>query len=159
MQQIKLAAIIILAILAILLVASNSANPGDLTYGFKRLQEKAFLGLQFSSSQKLDYYDSLLAKRLRELQNLTNNKKTYLLYQASLRYAATAGELTDLIAANNLKDKANQFIEKFQKHQQAINNLLKNYPGDLDPTEKNSKFLTDAINYLNQYIEKLSQVK
>lgn len=159
MQYTKLTAIIILAFLAILLVVSNGANPGRIDYDFKRLQEKTFLSLHFSNGQKVDYYDYLLSRRLKELEYLTYNKKTYLLWQSSLRYAATAGEVTDLIISNNLKDRASQFISLFQKHKVAINDLLTNYPGDLDPTEENSKFLTDAINYLNEYIEKLSKVK
>lgn len=159
MQRTKLAAIIVLGLLAILLVASNSANPDRLDYGFKRLQEKLYLSLKFSPQQKADYYETLLNNRLNELKYLTNNKKTYLLWQSSSRYSATAGQLTDLIGQNDLKDKAAQFISIFQTHQAAINNLLTNYPGDLDPTEENSKFLTDAINYLNQYIDKLSQVQ
>lgn len=159
MKEVKLASIIFLSILAILLVVSNNANPNRIDYGFKRAQEKVFLSLKLTPLQKIDYYDSLLSKRLKELEYLTNNKKTYLLWQSSLRYAATAGEVTEVIINNNLKDKANQFVEKFKQHQQAINDLLTNYPGDLDPTEENSKFLTDAINYLDLYIEKLSQVK
>lgn len=159
MQQIKLATIIILAVLAIILLASNGANPDRIDYGFKRAQEKLFLGLKFSPQQKVDYYQTLLNNRLKELEYLTYNKKTYMLWQSSLRYSATAGQVTDLIISNNLKDKAAQFATLFQKHQQEINNLLTNYPGDLDPTEENSKFLTDAINYLNEYIDKLSQIK
>lgn len=159
MQQIKLAAIIVLGLLAILLSVSASANPDRIDYGFKRLQEKLFLSLHFSPEQKVDYYDTLLSQRLKELEYLTQNKKTYMLWQSSLRYAATAGEVTEVIVKNNLKDPANQFRGKFRKHQQAINNLLTNYPGDLDPTEENSKFLTDDINYLNEYIEKLSKIK
>lgn len=159
MQYTKLTAIIILAVSAILLVASNNANPDRIDYGFKRAQEKLFLSLKFTPSQKIDYYDSLLSKRLKELEYLTNNKKTYLLWQSSLRYAATAGEVTDVIINNNLHDKANQFVEKFKQHQEIVNNLLTNYPGDLDPMEENSKFLTDAINSLTSYIDKLSQVK
>lgn len=159
MQQIKLSSIIILSILAILLLVSNNANPDRIDYGFKRLQEKLFLSLHFSPPQKVNYYNTLLSQRLRELEYLTQNKKTYMLWQSSLRYATTAGEVTDVIIKNNLKDRANQFREEFNQHQQAINNLLINYPGDLDPTEENSKFLTDAINYLNEYIEKLSKIK
>lgn len=159
MQQIKLAAIILLTILAILLLASNGANPDRLDYGFKRAQEKLYLSLKFTPLQKIDYYDTLLSKRLNELEYLTNNKKTYLLWQSSLRYAATAGEVTDVIINNNFGDKADQFVEKFKQHQEVINNLLTNYPGDLDPTEENSKFLTDDINSLTSYIDKLSQVK
>ncbi|TSC87416.1 MAG: hypothetical protein G01um10147_593 [Microgenomates group bacterium Gr01-1014_7] len=159
MKQAKLFLIVILTVLALLLLTSNNANPGSPTYNLKRLQEKIFLNLRLSPEQKADYYDSLLSVRLKELEHLTYNKKTYLLWDSSLRYTATAGEVTNLIVQNNLKDKANQFIGKFRNHQQSINNLLTNYPGDLDPTEENHKFLTDAINYLNLYIEKLSQVK
>lgn len=158
-QRTKLVAIIILSLLAILLLASGSANPDRIDYVFKRAQEKLFLNLKFTSSQKVDYYETLLTNRLKELEYLTTNKKTYLLWQSSLRYAATAGEVTNLIVNNNLKDQTTQFIDIFKKHNQAINDLLTIYPGDLDPTEKNWKFLEDAKNYLDLYIEKLSQVK
>jgi len=159
MQLYKLVAIIILAVLAVILLASNGANPDRIDYGFKRLQEKLFLTLQFSKTQKVDYYQNLLNKRLKELEYLTYNKKTYMLWSSSLRYAATAGEATNLIIQNNLVWEANKFVDIFQNHQAQINDLLTNYPGDLDPTEKNSKFLTDAINSLTSYISKLSQVK
>ncbi len=159
MTRVKLYSIIILGILAIVLLASINANPDSPVFGVKRLQEKLFLGLQLSTEQKVDYYYALLSKRLKELEYLTNNKKTYLLWQSSLRYSATAGEVTDLITSNNLKVQASKFIDIFKKQHQAINYLLTNYPGDLDPTEKNWKFLEDAKNYLDLYIEKLSQVK
>ena len=159
MNQYKLAAIIFLVVAAIILLASNGANPHRIDYGFKRAQEKLFLTLKFSSEQKIDYYETLLNRRLKELEYLTFNRKTYILWSASLRYAATAGEVTDLIIQNSLSDKASQYIDKFKNHQEAINSLLKNYPGDLDPTEENSKFLEDAINSLTSYIDKLSQVK
>ena len=81
-----------------------------------------------------------------------------MLWESSLRYSTTAGEITDLILGNDLKDEANKFIERFKKDQGILNNLLVNYPGDNDPTERNYKFLTDAINYLSQYIEKLSTI-
>jgi len=158
MQQYKLVAIIILAVLAIVLLASNGANPDSPIYRIKRLQEKSFLGL-LSAEQKVDYYKGLLSERLKELDYLTNNKKTYLLWSSSSRYAATAGEATNLIIQNNLVWEANKFVDIFHNHQAQINDLLTNYPGDLDPTEKNSKFLTDAINSLTSYIDKLSQVK
>ncbi len=159
MKQIKLYLIGILAILVVSLLISNNAKPDfAFGYGIKRAEEKLFLNLQFSKNQKLDYLDYLLSERLKNLQYLTNNKKTYLLWQSSLRYSTTAGEITDFIIGNNLADKASQFSQTFKQHQSLINDLLTYYPGDLDPTEKNSKFLTDAINYLSQYIEKLSQL-
>ncbi len=159
MNQYKLAAIIFLVVAAIILLASNGANPHRIDYGFKRAQEKLFLTLKFSPEQKIDYYETLLNKRLGELEYLTYNKKTYILWSSSLRYAATAGEATNLIIQNNLVREANKFVVIFQNHQSQINDLLTNYPGDLDPTENNSKFLEDAINSLTSYIDKLSQVK
>lgn len=160
MRSIQITAIGFLAILALLLLFSINANPdNNLLYGLKRAQEKMFLSLQVGPQQRLNYLDSLLVKRYRELEYLTNHQKTYLLWNSSLRFGATAGEMTNLILENNLKDRSNEFIAKFQKHHQAINNLLVNYPGDLDPTEENSKFLSDAKNYLSLYISQLSQVK
>lgn len=158
-QRTKLVAIIVLSLLVLLLLSSKGANPDRLDYGFKRAQEKLYLGLKFSPQQKVDYYETLLNNRLKELEYLTYNKKTYMLWQSSLRYAATAGEATEVIINNNLRDQANQFMDKFKQHQAAINDLLTNYPGDFDPTEENSKYLKDAINYLSEYINKLSKVK
>lgn len=156
-SNLKKILIIILVLVATSLLLSNSANPGTPFFGIKRLQEKVFLSFSLAPEKKADYYLSLLDKRLEEINYLIKNKKTDHLWSASLRYSATAGEISKLIIDNNLISYASKAIEKFKSHQKAFKNLDDTFPNRFN--NEDWKYLQDGVNYLDQYISQLSKVQ
>ncbi|MBI2601273.1 hypothetical protein HYW42_04965 [Candidatus Daviesbacteria bacterium] len=154
MRNIKVFAVIILAILALSLIFSNSADPSNqLLFGLKRFQENIFANFK---QDKLDYSNELLDKRVTELKQLANKEKSRYLWSASLRYSTTAGKITELIVAQNSKEKATIQIEIFNSDKEQINKAWQEFPRDFG--NEDWKFLEDAINYLNIYTEQLSKI-
>lgn len=154
-KRVQIYLAIILVTSAILLFVSPNSNPDNtILYKIKRLQENIFSQLQFSPSAKVDYKSHLLDRRAIEIEALLTNKRSNYLWSSSLRYAATAGQLTDFVLENNLIDKKEGLVNQFKNHQQVLRNLLVNYPEDQNPDD--SKYIQDDINYLNLYLEKLS---
>ncbi len=157
-SRIQLSLIIILVIFALSLILSQNANPDfPPLFTLKRLQEKIFLSMESGSSNKVDYLSALLNKRLLEFKNLINNKNYDYLWTSSLRYSTTAGQITELVSANNLGDKVDSIKKQFLEHQKVLNNLYIAYPKNTDNVEY--KYLEDAINYLKIYLDKLAEVK
>lgn len=148
--------IVILAVVVVLLLLSNQATPDSPIFGVKRLQEKAFLSISQSPEKKVDYYFSLLDKRLEEIDYLVKNNKSDLLWSASLRYSTTAGEVSKLIADNNLTSLASKAITKFKSHQSIFKSLGDNFPNRFNTEDW--KYLQDGSNYLDQYITILSKI-
>src|SRR5574337_127114 len=109
----KVFLIVLFFILAVALIISQNADPnfGPL-YSLKRVQEKVFLSLRITPKDKLEYMSYLLDKRLKELEDpIKNNDHNYVL-ESSSRYFTLAGQMTDLIVANNLKDYVNPIQQK-----------------------------------------------
>ncbi|MBI2019427.1 hypothetical protein HYS95_02020 [Candidatus Daviesbacteria bacterium] len=152
--KIQMGLIIALALFALTLIVSQNANPNaPALFAVKRLQEKAFLKLTPSPSGKVDYMSRLLDNRLKELQSIVKDKHyDYLLY-SSLRYSTLAGQITDVIADNNLTDKVNVVKQQFSDHQKVLNELYILYPKNTSNLEY--KYIEDDYNYLNLYLEKL----
>lgn len=156
-KRTKIGLSLLLAVLVLLIIASDKATPDStLTFGLKRLQEKIFLSLKPTPEAKADYYLALLDKRLEELKGLVKNKRSWYLWSASLRYSATAGELTDLVLQNNLTDKVGIMTAQFKNHQQVLRAAVDNYPDAY--SQEDWKFLQDDINYLELYLEKLKSL-
>lgn len=156
--RIQFGLIVILAIFALSLILSQNANPDiPLLFGLKRVQEKIFLSMESDPSIRVNYMSALLDKRLLEIKNLLNNKSYNYLWTSSLRYSTTAGQITDLIGANNLGEKADFIKKQFLEHQKVLNDLYIAYPKNTDNVEY--KYLEDAINYLKIYLEKLTNLK
>src|SRR5258708_138441 len=107
--QIKLGLILLLAIFLGLILFSDKVNPnlGPL-FQFKRLQEKFYLSLRNSPETKLDYQKTLLNNRAQELRYLVETKNYRYILTSSLRYSATAGNITNLIADAGLKDRIDE---------------------------------------------------
>lgn len=154
-NYIKLGLIITLSVLTILLLNLDNINPNwNILYKVKRLQEKTYFNFKSDPAGKADYLSLLLDKRLVELENLTNDEKYQYLLSSSLRYAATAGELTDLVKVNNLDNKMPDLKSKFTSHKVRLQYLLDVYPKDIDGNVEH-KYLIDDINYLDLYLAKL----
>jgi len=110
--------IAILALAAFSLILTRYVNPDFVPlFNLKRLQEKVFLNTKPSPESKVEYMTFLLNVRLDEIKYILSRKKYDYLLSTSLRYSTLAGETTELIIANNLKDQAeplkNQFLRGF----------------------------------------------
>lgn len=155
--KIQLGAIIILIVLVISLILSQNANPdAPLLFLLKRIQEKAFLKIKSTPEDRVNYMGYLLELRLSELQGQVNNKSYGYILPSALRYAALAGQITDLIVANNLTDKAKETKNQFLNHQKALDAVYVIYPKNTENVEY--KYIQDDYNYLGLYLDKLAKV-
>lgn len=156
--KIQLGAIIILVVLVISLILSRSASPDTPPlFLLKRLQEKVFLKTKSTPQDQVDYMSSLLKVRLSELQNQVNNKSYGYILPSALRYSTLAGQITDLIVANNLINKVTEAKNQFLNHQKVLDNIYNIYPKNTDNEEY--KYIQDDYNYLGLYLDKLAKVK
>jgi len=150
--------IAILALAAFSLILTRYVNPDFVPlFNLKRLQEKVFLNTKPSPESKVEYMTFLLNVRLDEIKYILSRKKYDYLLSTSLRYSTLAGETTELIIANNLKDQAEPLKNQFLYHKQILHDLYVSYPKNTDNVEY--KYLEDDINYLDIYLNKLSRLK
>ena len=101
---------------------------------------------------------SMLDIRLKELQDVVNNKKYDYVLPAASRYSTLAGQITDLVIANNLTDKINSIGNQFLNHQKILDDLYEIYPKNI-PDNVEWKYIQDDFNYLGLYLDKLEKVK
>ena len=152
--RVQFVLIFVLAFFGLSLILSQKANPDDqLIFGLKRIQEKAFLNFKSSPVEKVDYMSALLDNRLRELSNVVKNKNYDYVLPAASRYSTTAGQITELIIANNLRDKVEDTKNQFLAHLQVLQEIYVIYPKNFDDEEY--KYIEDDINYLKIYLDKL----
>lgn len=157
-SKIKLGLIVVLIIMVVSLLLSRTANPDlPLFWGLKRIQEKVFLNLKPNPSQRVDYMSGLLDSRKDEIVNLVNNKSYNFILPSSLRYSTLAGQITDLIVANNLTDKVETIKNQFLDHKKALQTAYVIYPKNI-PDNVEWKYIQDDINYLDLYLDKLSKI-
>lgn len=150
--------IIILLVSAASLILSQNANPDvPLLFGLKRVQEKAFLTLKTNPTEKTEYLSLLLNSRLKEFENLIKNESYSYLWSSSIRHSTFAGQITEIITANNLTDMVGPVRKQFEDHKNKLNAMYVAYPKNTDNVEW--KYILDAINYLNAYLDKLSNLK
>lgn len=151
----QLGLIITLVLFALALIFSQNANPDfPPLFSLKRIQEKAYLSLKNKPEDRVDYLSSLLNKRLAELDSQIRRQSYDYILPSSLRYSALAGQITDLVIANNLTDKVDSIKKMFLDHQKVLHNLDIIYPKNTDNWEW--KYIQDDINYLKLYLDKLS---
>lgn len=156
--KVQLGLIIFLAIIAVSLISAPHSGPDfPPLFALKRIQEKTFLKFQSSPEGKLIYMSSILNSRLEELQNLVNNKNYNYVLPSSLRYFSLAGQMTDLIIANNLTGQVSAVKEQFLKHRKIIDTIYVIYPKNI-PDNEEWKYIQDDYNYLAIYIDKLSAI-
>lgn len=148
-----------MALFSISLLLSRYASP-DIPplFALKRIQEKVFLKLQSSPENQVKYMSSLLNIRLEELQNIVKNKSYDYVLKSSLRYSTLAGQITDLIIANNLTNQAGAIKEQFLSHRGFLDTLYVIYPKNI-PDNVEWKYIQDDFNYLGLYLDKLSKIK
>lgn len=153
--KIQLGAIFILAVLALSLILSQLASPDAvLLWGFKRAQEKVYLKLKSNPQERLDYMSFLLDRRLQELDSQVRRQSYSKILPSALRYSSLAGQITEMIVANNMTDKVEFISNQFREHLQVLQQVYIIYPKNTDNTEY--KYIEDDINYLKIYLDKLS---
>lgn len=156
--RIQLVAMFVLIVIVLSLLLSQNANPDNPTlFGLKRVQEKTYLSLRTNPQDRVDYLSSLLDKRLKEFENIIKNESYSYMWSASIRHSTFAGQITETITANNLKEMVEPTKKQFEEHKAKLNELYVAYPKNTNNLEW--KYILDAINYLNAYLDKLEQVK
>lgn len=155
--KIQLGLIAVLVIAALSLILSQTASP-DLPplFALKRIQEKAFLSLKSSPEDRVEYMNTLLDRRLEELDSQVRRQSYGYILPSALRYSSTAGQITELIISQNMKDKVASQIEKFNNHQQVLQKIYVLYPKNTDNWEW--KYIQDDVNYLGIYRDQLAKI-
>ncbi len=154
--KVQLGLIVILIIFVLSLILSQKANPNNPpVFALKRVQEKAFLKLKSSLEDRLDYMIFLLNNRLEELGSVVKDKNYNYVLPAASRYSTLAGQITELIIANNLKDKIPSITKTFEDHKKILNDLYVIYPKNI-PDNEEWKYIQDDYNYLKIYLDKLT---
>ena len=150
--------VVSLVIFVVALVASQNADP-DFTplFGLKRVQEKIFLNFKSTPEQQADYKRSLLNIRLAELGSQVKRQSYGYILPSALRYSSLAGEITETIVANNMKDQATYTVDQFTQHQKVLQEIYVIYPKNTDNEEY--KYIEDDVNYLKIYLDKLLKLK
>ncbi len=135
--------------------AKENVNPDNSSsYKVKRLKEKVTLIFKFSAKAKSAHLSKLLAKRMDELTYIVENKKMFYFEKATLRYSATAGQLSEVIVAKSLKSEAGSAKEQMEAYIPQIEKLQENFSSD----SAEWRFLQDDINSLKIYIDKLTSI-
>ncbi len=156
--KIQLGLIAVLVVVVIALIVSQNASPDfPPFFALKRIQEKVFLNLKSSPQQVIDYKRSLLNNRLEELSSQVNRKSYGYILPSAQRYSTLAGEITETVISNNMKDQIPSIINQFNDHKKVLQDLYVIYPKNTDNWEW--KYIQDDINYLDLYLDKLSQAK
>ena len=153
--KIQLGAIAVLLIVALSLIISQTASPDFPPFwGLKRIQEKIYLKLKSNPNQKLDYMSFQLDRRLQELKSQVERQSYGYILPSASRYSTLAGEITDMILTNNMKDKVVSITNQFKEHQKVLYDIYVIYPKNTDNMEY--KYIEDDIYYLKLYLDKLS---
>ncbi len=143
----------LLIIFILLLLNISVAKPTNRPfYSLLRLYEKTQLSLKSDPKDKLNYQYELLDKRLGELDFIVRNGYSPYILTSSLRYSTTAGQITELIVNNNLKDESQKAKNKFETHMLIVKDLSNKYLKN----DGEIKYVIDDINYLQKYIDLLS---
>jgi len=148
----KIGIVLLLCIgIVILAVLSRNAQPSSSLYLIKRAQENIILLTKIAPVAKVDYYEYLLNERLGEIQYIMNSHQYALIVSTALRYATTAGKLTEFASKNNLKNKTQEITKEFMEHKKILNTLSQQFPGASDRW----KYVVDDENYLDTYVKEL----
>lgn len=154
----QIVSILLLALLALSLSFSIKANPDFPTlFALKRVQEKIFLKFKSNPEARVDLMSNLLNSRLEELQNIFDHKSYDYILPAASRYSTLAGQITALLVANHLTDKADVIKNLFLNHQKIIEAIYVAYPKNTDNVEY--KYIKDDYNYLTLYLNQLASIR
>ena len=155
-NSIQLTAIIILIVLVISLLFSSNANPDSIFFGVKRLQEKVFVTFKSDPKDKAEYLSALLDTRIKEFENIIKNESYSYMWSSSIRHSTFAGQMTETIISAHLTDMVEPAKKQLEEHKNKLNALYVAYPKNTSNVEW--KYILDAINYLNAYLDMLSKL-
>lgn len=128
-------------------------NPGDFYYQPIRLWEKITEKFQFGNDAKFKYLNSLIDKRMSELNFVVKNKRLDEVQRSSQRLAYQVGTLTDLLVQKGDKQAKDQLKTRINSFIPALSELRDNFPA-------NSSFwmlVQHDINSVKEYADKLSK--
>ena len=154
-RQLKIIFTLVLAVFIICLLLSWSAIPSaPFTFKLKRLQEKIQLYLRVDPESSLDYQINLLSRRKDDIVSVVNIAEYSYILTSSLRYSTNAGEITESIIKNDMKQNIPATLDIFSQHSEIFKGLLEKYPKELN---EEWKYIQDDINYLEIYSRMLNE--
>ncbi len=113
----------------ILILKTESVNPGSFYYPIKRLWEKGRARLLFNMQSKVEFNESLLKTRLIELNYVVERKLLSEVQTSSERFAYQAGILTEELVKGS-QDKKEEAFKKFDQFSKMLEKLRDNYPAN-----------------------------
>lgn len=97
---------------------------------FEKLGEKVTLFFKFSKEGKAHYQEYLLEKRLAELKWVVDSKEWDPVEETSSRYATYLGNFSEFVIKNNLKDKKDEVLSTYERHEKVLEELQRNFEYD-----------------------------
>lgn len=111
-------------------VSADSVKVDHLATRVEKLKEKITLFFKFNKSDKANYYQYLVEKRLGEMTYVIENNKIDLVEETASRYATYLGQLTDYVRKNNLSGEKSDLLEIFERHTKIISESQKKFKYD-----------------------------
>lgn len=130
---------------------NETINPGSFYYPFKRLWEKFREKLTIKDQAKISFNESLVKKRLSELNYVVEKKVLSEVQYSSERFAYQAGMLTEELTKQNKNEDKEKFVKEFEKYSQFLEGVRDKY-------QANSAYwllIQHDINTLNILSERL----
>lgn len=136
-------------------ITYQDINPTDgYQYLLKRLKENIWLAmLAVNNGAKADFYLKLVEIRLAELKYTVDKGDISNVETVSRRYAATAGQATELISSVNPSIQRQILVDKLEQHILILKSLQSAFGND--ELKAGWRFLEDDINSLKSYLSEL----
>ncbi len=125
-------------------------------FALKRIQEKVFMKMKTTPTDRLEYMSLMLNSRLNELNSIVRGKNYDHVLYSSLRYSTLAGQMSEEVLTNNLNLRVDAVRKQFSDHLVILNDIYVFYPKNTSNLEY--KYIEDDINYLKIYLDKLSAI-
>ena len=110
--------------------AVDSVKVDHLATRVDKLKEKITLFFKFNKSDKANYYQYLVEKRLGEMTYVIENDKINSVEETASRYATYIGQLTDYVSKNRLSNKKDDLTKLYEAHTKQISELQKKFKYD-----------------------------
>lgn len=128
---------------------SRDVPPASGFYPFRRLSEKLLLMTKQDAKDKIAYQRYLVDARLEDFRDTLRGTNDNDRLSASLRYAATAGELTAMVEAYDSSREKTLVLQQFSRQLKVLKAEETAYSGH------DKKYVEDAVHYLEHYTEEL----
>jgi len=154
MKKLGIGILYMVIVALVLSFFAKDSMPGSSLYHIKRLDEKILLQIKKDPNDKADYYSVLLDTRMNELEEVIYEDIDSQILPTTLRFAATAGEFTQLVKMHNMTQRTPKIEKQFERHEKILKKLSKFYKPKTH-TDDTGKFIEDDINYLKANREQL----